>query len=119
VSGPDVVPKEVTALLGLVPSTSAWPKPAAGSIRCWHYSTASELASTDEAEHLEYLLTRLTSRVAVLRELGAEAELLINLELPSGTSWPYPRYYEFLSRVRALGAGIDFEALGPQVSTGA
>jgi hypothetical protein len=121
ISGPAVEPAQLTRLLGVSPSESTPAGTTIGTdldgsevevehLGSWVLSTGDRVDSPAAEAHVEYVLALLRPHVGALRALANEAELELFLRLPAGTRPPYPRYREFEAAVRALGAGIDFEA---------
>jgi hypothetical protein len=121
ISGPAIAPQQITDLLGVEPTDSTPP----GLTRstdldgtevemehrgAWVLATGSRLESTAIEDHVKYVLSVIRSHASTLRELSADAELEFYVRLPAGTPTPYARYREFETAVRALGAGIDFDA---------
>jgi len=121
ISGPTIAPHQISKLLGIEPTEST----LTGLTRStdldgtevetehrgtWVLATGTRVDSLAVEDHVAYVLDVLRPHAAALRELSEEAELEFYVHLPAGTPAPYPRYREFESAVRALSAGIDFDA---------
>ena len=121
ISGPTIAPHEISKLLGIEPTEST----PTGLTRStdldgtevetehrgtWVLTTGTRVDSIAVEDHVAYVLDVLRPHATALRELSKDAELEFYVHLPAGTPAPYSRYREFESAVRALSAGIDFDA---------
>jgi hypothetical protein len=121
ISGPTIAPQEISKLLEIEPTEATQP----GLTRStdldgteveteqrgtWVLATGTRVDSVAVDDHVAYVLDLLRPHASALRELSKEAELEFYVHLPAGTPAPYRRYREFESAVRALSAGIDFDA---------